>query len=466
MKKLGYTLRKLKAGLVPVVFLGVLLSSGQVLADEISNPAASQPVVTAEEQAVAVSELPVLEGVMTELVEKATVETVPVDTAVAGDVLEVTPTIGDPVVTEQVVDGRTVETMIQESTITTTSLATTEEPLGLQDPVVETKENTKIVYHEGQLLTVTEHLTKTTTVSVKQLSEETSQQFNADVVFVIDHTGSMGNEIAAVKENLTKFVSGLAEQGVGARLGLVDYDSGINSPGHFGARYVTFNGSLFTTDTSAFIAELDNIKIGGGIEAVTFPLTNLADYYTWSQDSNTKRFAIVLTDEDYDFDNGAPSVEETIAKLKLANISTSVITSKELQEEYRSLYTETGGTWTDIESDFSDTLTKDLSSWIIQTVGQNKRIKVVTEVYHYVADVVYPKVEVPAPVKSTPVHPSLPAPIKSLSVSASLPATVKPTPTSVSLPATGSSSETVSLLLGLSLLSFAGVAQLAKKLQD
>lgn len=442
MKKLGYRLRKLKTGLLPVALLGAFLSSGQVFADETTNPVASQPVTVSEDQSLAISELPILDGLMTELVAKATVETVPVDTAVPGDVLAVTPTIGEPVVTEQVVDGQTVETLVQESTITTTLLASPEEPLGQQDPVVETTENTRTVHYEGQLVTVTERLTKTTTVSVQQVSEATSQRLNADVVFVIDHTGSMGDEIEAVKENLTKFVSGLADQGVGARLGLVDYDSGINSPNHLGARYVTFNGSLFTTDIAAFIAELDNIKLDGSVEAVTFPLTNLADYYTWSEDPGTKRFAIVLTDEDYDFDNGAPSVEDTIAKLKLANISTSVITSKDLEEDYRSLYTETGGTWTDIESDFSDTLTKDLSAWIVQTVGQNQRFKVVTETYHYVADAVYPKAEVPVP-----------APVKSRS-------------TAASLPATGSSSQTASMLLGMTLLSFAGLATLAKKSQD
>lgn len=447
MKKLGYGLRQLKTGLVPVALLGALLSNGQVFADDNSSVTSQSVAVSEEPSSIAVSELPILEGAMTELIAKATVETVPAETAVVGDILEVTPTIGEPVVTEQVIDGRTVETLVQESTITTTFLANPEEPLGQQDAVVETKENTRTVYHDNQLLTVTERLTKTKTVSIQQVSEAETQQLNADVVFVIDHTGSMGDEIQAVKENITKFVSGLANQGITARLGLVDYDDGINRPNDFGARYVTFDGKLFTRDVSAFVAELDNIKLEGSIEAVTFPLANLADYYTWSQDPNTKRFAIVLTDEDYDFDNGAPSVEETIAKLKQARISTSVITSKDLKEEYRSLYTETGGTWTDIESDFSDTLTKDLSTWIVQTVGQNRRIKVVTEVYHYVADAVYPKAEEPAPVKPTPTSTSAPTSVSSL-------------------PATGSSSETVSLLLGLSLLGFASLAQLVKKSQD
>ncbi|GAE87960.1 vWA domain-containing protein [Acetivibrio straminisolvens] len=55
----------------------------------------------------------------------------------------------------------------------------------------------------------------------------------ADIVFVIDTTGSMGSVINNVKTNITNFVNTLIENNVDVRLGLIDYkdleEDGMNS---------------------------------------------------------------------------------------------------------------------------------------------------------------------------------------------------------------------------------------------
>ena len=79
----------------------------------------------------------------------------------------------------------------------------------------------------------------------------------SDVAFTIDTTGSMGNDIDAVKVAADNIVNQLAVSGKDVRLGLVLYKD-------LGDPYVTTTALPFTSDTDKAIDAIDAITVGGG----------------------------------------------------------------------------------------------------------------------------------------------------------------------------------------------------------
>ncbi|MCR5249584.1 MAG: Ig-like domain-containing protein [Lachnospiraceae bacterium] len=193
----------------------------------------------------------------------------------------------------------------------------------------------------------------------------------ADVVFVIDTTGSMGDEIAAVKENLSAFVNYLADKGLTLRFGIVSYrdtkSDGINSTI---IHRDSLSGSPWYTSAARTIEELSSLTVGGGGDTPEMPidaLGYLCDDNTYNWSSNATRCAILLTDADYHVTNrwGYPraiasptdsdrytAMTELAEELFKRNIVTSVITSPMYYPDYEMLVRITGGILGDITGDF------------------------------------------------------------------------------------------------------------------
>ncbi len=83
----------------------------------------------------------------------------------------------------------------------------------------------------------------------------------ADVLFVLDCTGSMQGEIDAIKDAITGFADTIASGGVRARVGLVAFWDRL-----FGqeARVLSFDGEPFTGDAAVFRREVASLKAAGG----------------------------------------------------------------------------------------------------------------------------------------------------------------------------------------------------------
>jgi Mg-chelatase subunit ChlD len=78
-----------------------------------------------------------------------------------------------------------------------------------------------------------------------------------DLVFVIDTTGSMGDDIAAVKASANEIINAIAEESPCFRVSIVLYkDSGDT--------YVTKTWLGFTDDKDAALAAISSISVGGG----------------------------------------------------------------------------------------------------------------------------------------------------------------------------------------------------------
>lgn len=391
-----YAFRKLKFGLVSVAVALLFGISYQVSADETFVVSDVSTEVTVDATDSSDINNTITDGVITDgpvasaidsISESAETVIVPEESAEVGDVIDVNIDSTEPVITETTDGDKEIATAQATVTVTTTSIADPEEPVGISDPVVEVSEATATDEDDNYTYTQYEKVTKTT---VTEIVKETDVVTNviapkADVVFIIDHTGSMSDQIEAVKDNIKDFVSGLDAHNVGVRLGLIDYEDSSD------VNYIDFSGSRFTTDTDAFIQALEAITIRGGFEEPTTPLTYIASSgdYDWSTDADAKRFAILITDEDFDYYSaGVPSLESTIQALQAAGISTTVIGETYLQDEFTSLVNATGGIFVDIDSDFAQVLSNDILTWIVETIEEGRLLKVVTETYDFYIEVV------------------------------------------------------------------------------
>jgi uncharacterized protein YegL len=111
-----------------------------------------------------------------------------------------------------------------------------------------------------------------------------------DVAFILDTTGSMGEEIGAVKATIQKVASGLGENQTRVRIGMVEYKDR-------GDAFVTRVYPM-STDISGFAARVQNLEAGGGgdmPESVNEGVHTALSSLDWSADS-VGRYAFLVGD--------------------------------------------------------------------------------------------------------------------------------------------------------------------------
>jgi hypothetical protein len=79
-----------------------------------------------------------------------------------------------------------------------------------------------------------------------------------DVMFVLDVTGSMQEEISGVERGIASFVSQLSSQDLDAQVGLMSFGDRLigEEP-----RILSFNGKAFTSDTNSFSQQVSQIEM-------------------------------------------------------------------------------------------------------------------------------------------------------------------------------------------------------------
>lgn len=206
--------------------------------------------------------------------------------------------------------------------------------------------------------------------------ETATVQKKAELVFVIDSTGSMGDAINNVKTGITSFVNSLETQGVKLRIGIVEYRD-IEEDGLDSTIIHELNHSPWMNSTSEMVGVLGGIAADGGgdiPESVIDGLGYLVDGETIPWSSDSYKFAVVLTDAGYKVANrhGFNSLQEVADALLHAGINTSVVTEESKFSTYEELYTTTGGTRANIYSDFS-TVLADLANQILGLTEKAKK---------------------------------------------------------------------------------------------
>ena len=179
----------------------------------------------------------------------------------------------------------------------------------------------------------------------------------ADIVFIIDTTGSMGDEIDNVKDNLNLFVDILKAKGVSAAFALIDYED-ITVDGIDSTRVHKNGTSNWFYDVDTYKSIISSLSLGDGGDTDECVVDALETARLLDMRASAGKFFVLVTDAGYKVDNryGIPSMAAEIELLKNAGVSCSVVSSSGEQSTYYNLYTETNGIWSNIYGDFSEEL--------------------------------------------------------------------------------------------------------------
>ena len=171
-----------------------------------------------------------------------------------------------------------------------------------------------------------------------------------DFVFVVDHTGSMRDQIDAVKANIDAFTQKLASKGIDYRLGLVVFDDNV------AARH------WMTDDIEEFKSWIDVIETSGGGDRPENALEGLRAATGMNFRSSANRVAILVTDAPFHRYNDKRGfgrtryTERTISVLlERADIRVFNIVDPSISG-YWEISERTGGRLFDIKKPFADIL--------------------------------------------------------------------------------------------------------------
>lgn len=214
-------------------------------------------------------------------------------------------------------------------------------------------ENSEEIDGEAEYVLVSS-LSKENEVSVN--ADETPKiSGQADIVFVIDTTGSMSGAINNVVSNIDGFVDELQASSVKANFALVDFKDITCSE----ETQLIMNGATpWFDDVTAFKSKINSLYVTGGGDGPETPIDALgmAEQLTFRQNAN--KFIILVTDANYKNDNnyGIADMDAMTEILKQDGIVTSVISNTGYESIYHNLYTETGGVFGNINGDFKSIL--------------------------------------------------------------------------------------------------------------
>ena len=183
-----------------------------------------------------------------------------------------------------------------------------------------------------------------------------STRSKADIVFVIDTTGSMGGAINNVKNNIITFADSLSnDYNIDANYALVEYKD-INCDGIDSTYVHKVVFSNWFTSANALKLELNSLSIYGGGDEPETPIDGLEMARRLDFRNNAEKFVILITDASYWTDNryGIKSMSEMADLFANDNITVSVISHN--SSMYGALTGATDGLWGYIYGNFSSIL--------------------------------------------------------------------------------------------------------------
>lgn len=384
MKQQRFSFRKMKVGLASVAILFAFAQVGQVSADETTQPASTSAETVKKTEA----NKSAVEAAVAEI--KAD-EAKPVDNqsdAKPGELVDVSKKVS-PIDVKERQEG---DQKIHEETATVEVTKTEVAPVKSEElpaPKTETTESTVSGKDEdGNSYTQYERVDKTTTVEIKKATRTISKSNSADIVFVVDRSASMSRTIDTVRNNINEFARNLAKDGVAARFGLATFSDEvygrIGGLADEGTILTKFNESYFTSDPAELEKALAGIKLahGGDFPETSTPtLTQIVSTYDWSKSPKNKKFVVLLTDAPMKEDPSIPTMANTLASLKAAKIERIVATSTGTDISYKDFASE--GRLMNIDRNLADSLTKDATTWIVETVTEGHNYKITKDNYQF-----------------------------------------------------------------------------------
>ena len=210
-------------------------------------------------------------------------------------------------------------------------------------------------------------------------SEDKKIAGSADIVFVIDSTGSMGDYIASVKDNLTNFVNSLDSKGVSLNMSVIEYRD-IWEDGASSTIYHDIDGSKWTSDVDKIIDVFNSISVDGGGDKPETPIDAFEKMYDFEKKKfnfpreDSSKFVFLLSDASYkdyedtkdNHNNNHYSMNAWTEEFRSCNIKVTVVSQNEYEEDYNYLYTMTGGRFIDINTENYYELMQEYSEWIYE----------------------------------------------------------------------------------------------------
>jgi Mg-chelatase subunit ChlD len=180
------------------------------------------------------------------------------------------------------------------------------------------------------------------------LEKDTSGGVNqADIIFVLDVTGSMSGEIDAVKENIVEFADSLSVQGIDFRLGMVTFLDEIE------------NIYDFTPDVQIFQQYVNQQFAHGGGDMPENSLDALMAATQFDFRSNANRVFIWITDASYHINNTFTQLipQDVVNEMLTHSVVPHCIGNTYYQlDYYNPILFPTGGDFYDIDGNFRDIL--------------------------------------------------------------------------------------------------------------
>ena len=384
MKQQRFSFRKMKVGLASVAILFAFAQVGQVSADETTQPASTSAETVKKTEA----NKSAVEAAVAEIKADEAKPVVNQSDAKPGELVDVSKKVS-PIDVKERQEG---DQKIHEETATVEVTKTEVAPVKSEElpaPKTETTESTVSGKDEdGNSYTQYERVDKTTTVEIKKATRTISKSNSADIVFVVDRSASMSRTIDTVRNNINEFARNLAKDGVAARFGLATFSDEvygrIGGLADEGTILTKFNESYFTSDPAELEKALAGIKLahGGDFPETSTPtLTQIVSTYDWSKSPKNKKFVVLLTDAPMKEDPSIPTMANTLASLKAAKIERIVATSTGTDISYKDFASE--GRLMNINRNLADSLTKDATTWIVETVTEGHNYKVTKDNYQF-----------------------------------------------------------------------------------
>lgn len=195
----------------------------------------------------------------------------------------------------------------------------------------------------------------------------------ADIVFVVDVTGSMGSKISEVKNNIDGFINKITQNGIDVNMGLVTY--GDVNPSQGGDPVIK---TTMTSDLNQFKTYIDSISLTGGGDYYESGLEGIADTtngaLSYSLRPGSAKQIILVTDapvHDSDSDGGDGlsnlDIDDIATNLKSQGIKLTVVgdDSIDTMTQLKRLYEPTEGDYISINSNFQEQLSSYASKILI-----------------------------------------------------------------------------------------------------
>ncbi|MEB3342813.1 VWA domain-containing protein [Okeania sp.] len=155
-------------------------------------------------------------------------------------------------------------------------------------------------------------------VEALKLTAEILAKRQADIMFVLDCTGSMEGEINAIKETIMEFADTIEKDGVRVRVGLIEFRDRLINEEH---RVLKINGEVFTNNPNLFRQEVSKLKAYGGGDAPESSLDAVMFALRQPFDSDSNKVIVLITDAPPHIpDQETQNIEEVVREIQTVGI--------------------------------------------------------------------------------------------------------------------------------------------------